>query len=566
MGADEAGAGAVLEALEAAEAAMRRGDLPAALVQARAAVAAGGGPGTRELAGGLLMFEDDIEGARRELEAAFREWKQAGELKAAALTAATLADLHTSWFGNRIAGSGWAARGRRLLDEVGPCVERGYVELAVLACEATDVRALHGAAEMALRLAREYADSDLAVRALADSGYALVLQGRMKEGFGRLDEAMAALSAGEVGNPAVACMSYCALLAACDRTGDVARAEEWTRLVAAALTEPLGNRPRGLHTHCRLVYGSVLCTAGRWDEGEAALLSAAGPDASVIHTHRAEAAIRLASLRVLQGRVDEAFQLVSQHEDRPGACEVLARIHFVRGQLDLATAVANRALRVTGGDQLRTAAITALLVEVALAQDDVSSATNQSQSLARLAEESDSDPLRAEAALAAGRVAAAQPDSAGAVAHFERGLVLLEREDRPFLRAMITLELAHALADASSHAAALDHASVAHRTLERLGATPLADRAAALLRSLGAPRRSGTKPGGIAVAGLTARERQVLSLVRQGLTNSQIGERLYISAKTAEHHLSRVLAKLGARTRAEAAAVAAAADFSAEDR
>jgi DNA-binding NarL/FixJ family response regulator len=47
----------------------------------------------------------------------------------------------------------------------------------------------------------------------------------------------------------------------------------------------------------------------------------------------------------------------------------------------------------------------------------------------------------------------------------------------------------------------------------------------------------------------------VLDLVRRGLTNAQIGERLYISPKTAEHHVSSVLGKLGVRSRAEAAAL-----------
>ncbi len=48
----------------------------------------------------------------------------------------------------------------------------------------------------------------------------------------------------------------------------------------------------------------------------------------------------------------------------------------------------------------------------------------------------------------------------------------------------------------------------------------------------------------------------MLDLLRQGLTNAQIAERLYISAKTAEHHVSRVLTKLGVRSRAEAVALA----------
>jgi DNA-binding NarL/FixJ family response regulator len=52
---------------------------------------------------------------------------------------------------------------------------------------------------------------------------------------------------------------------------------------------------------------------------------------------------------------------------------------------------------------------------------------------------------------------------------------------------------------------------------------------------------------------LTAREREVLELVRQGLSNRQIGQRLFISDKTASVHVSAILRKLGAKSRAEAA-------------
>jgi DNA-binding CsgD family transcriptional regulator len=61
-----------------------------------------------------------------------------------------------------------------------------------------------------------------------------------------------------------------------------------------------------------------------------------------------------------------------------------------------------------------------------------------------------------------------------------------------------------------------------------------------------------------AVGALTPRERQVLELVAEGLTNSQIGARLFISRKTASVHVSAILAKVGATNRAEAAAIYAA--------
>ena len=76
----------------------------------------------------------------------------------------------------------------------------------------------------------------------------------------------------------------------------------------------------------------------------------------------------------------------------------------------------------------------------------------------------------------------------------------------------------------------------------------------------GVPRgpRSSTKEN---PAGLTARQMEVLSLLSEGASNAEIAERLFISAKTVDHHVSAILARLDARTRAEAVSIALQSDL-----
>lgn len=66
--------------------------------------------------------------------------------------------------------------------------------------------------------------------------------------------------------------------------------------------------------------------------------------------------------------------------------------------------------------------------------------------------------------------------------------------------------------------------------------------------------------------GLTEREREILTLVGEGLTNRQIGKRLYLAEKTVKNNISRLLAKLGVERRVQAAVIATQAQVAQEER
>ncbi|MFF1453771.1 response regulator [Streptomyces sp. NPDC058274] len=80
------------------------------------------------------------------------------------------------------------------------------------------------------------------------------------------------------------------------------------------------------------------------------------------------------------------------------------------------------------------------------------------------------------------------------------------------------------------------------------------------------PDPAGTAPGGTRLAGLTGREREVLLAIAQGLTNSEIADRLVLSASTIKTHVSKVLAKIGARDRVQAVIIAYEAGIVGTDR
>ncbi|MDQ6816256.1 MAG: AAA family ATPase [Actinomycetota bacterium] len=139
-----------------------------------------------------------------------------------------------------------------------------------------------------------------------------------------------------------------------------------------------------------------------------------------------------------------------------------------------------------------------------------------------------------------------------------------ESVERPYAAAIARWRAAEAQVAVGDRAAAAQSAAEALQTVRRLGSrwliaelTGLAERARLDLdHGVASARPSTQEDGDDDPFGLTVRERQVLALIAEGATNRQIGAALYMAEKTASVHVSRILGKLGVRSRTEAAAVA----------
>jgi ATP/maltotriose-dependent transcriptional regulator MalT len=375
----------------------------------------------------------------------------------------------------------------------------------------------------------------------------LVFSGLVDEGMAYLDEALAAICGGDVSELPVVEGCLCGLLTACEHTRSVSRAEEWLR--AAERVMRRGNLV-AVAGHCRARYAGILVVAGRWVEAEDELVGALDllPGGTAVWEG---ARCRLADLRLRQGRLEEAEELLTGLDHHEDAVLPFAGLHLARSRPNLAIEVLDRVLGAGSPEHHMTAPLVAMRVEAHLARGDLDAARRSSHELRDLASGQPSTYLRAVAAAARARLCGAAGDG-DARACWHEALTAFVLARMPVDAALARVELARTIA-ADRPSAAIAELEAAHRTFEEVGARRSADEAAAMLRELGGPIKPGPKRG----TQLTRREEEVLEVLALGLSNAEIGERLFISPKTAEHHVGRILSKLGLRSRAEAAAYAA---------
>lgn len=479
-------------------------------------------------------------------EQAFRLRRANGDLCGAARTAAWLAREHAAALGDLPLARGWLARAETVAGGVDDPAAHGWIALSQAAIAVT-VAEQANAAERAVERARAAGDGDLEILALARLGLARVIDGSADAGLAALDEAVVAAAAGDAARASTAGLLCCDLVLAAELAGARDRLSSWFAELERASVASGRPIPFACCTTCSSETAAV---HGEFQDAEQRL------HVAVVELQRSggrsrciQPSTRLAELLLNQGRIEEAQHAIGANDDS-SALLVRARIALAAGEPVLAATLAERAARRSGTASTARPAVLGMLVEAHLAARNETAAGRALEQLAAAVENSPDERARALLALARGRVSAANQDPA-AEGFFEAAL--------DATAGAVCAESAHAylalarLRHADRPSVARVDAKAALRTFEALGHSQLADATAALLRSLGDRSRVGPKD----VGELTKREQEILLLLAQGLTNAEIAARLYISTKTAGNHVSAILAKLGVRSRTEAAAYVA---------
>lgn len=450
-------------------------------------------------------------------------------------------------FDNVAAARGWLVRARRLSAKAREPVVEGWVDLVAgyLAEDAEEGRA-H--LERAAEVARSAADRDLATMALADLGLWRVGRGDVEAGLAMLDEAMTGTIVSPPRMREVVVWSSCNMLAACSLLDDLRRATDWCR--AAERFMDTHGCPF-LLARCRAHYGAVLMSSGRWEEAERELSQALAMAVDTGPGPRTEALGVLAELRRRQGRPELALELLEGPADAAAAAGTRAACLAATGRVEEAREVMRARLALADPADPGFPALVAAAVDAELSAGDVESAASLVEAGSAVWDCPAYARSQGLLARAVGLVAERHGDAATARRELARARDAFLGLDLPFEVARTELDLAHLLAGTEPLAAA-GSARSAWRRLDALGARGALAEAAALLRSLGVVPPAGAR----AREDLSRRERDVLELLAQGLSNPEIAQRLFLSPRTVAHHVSSILRKLGLRSRAEAAAFA----------
>ena len=455
--------------------------------------------------------------------------------------------LNLALRGEVATATGWLARAGRLLErEEADCVERGYLLLPVALeglMETGDYEAADAAAVAALECGERFGDVDLLTFAVHMQGHARIQLGRADEGLRLLDEAMVAVTAGEL-SPVFTGLIYCSVITGCQEIYEYRRAQQWT----AALTRWCQEQPEMISFtgQCLVHRSEIMQMQGSWrDALEEARRACQRFGQGLNQMAAAQAFYRQGEVHRLQGDLvaaEEAYKDASRcgWEPQPG----LALLRLAQGNRSAAAGAIRRVVAETTHPYLRVALLPAH-VEIMLAVGDRDEARRAAQELEELAEHYRSFALGGVAGQTRAMVDLADGDPRAALGALRKASEVWQELQAPYETARVRVLVALACRFLDDEDTAALELEAARQVFEELGAAPDVARVDSI-----------TRPAPPPTHGLSSREVAVLRLVAAGKSNRDIAADLFISEHTVARHLQSIFAKLGVSSRTAASAFA----------
>ncbi len=457
------------------------------------------------------------------------------------------------WIGTQLAirgdmgpATGWLGRAQRLVERDGSeCVEQAYMLLPVAMQHeaAGDYEGAAATAAAAVEAGERFGDRDLFALAAHVQGTILVTDGHVREGLGLLDEAMVAVTAGEV-SPIVSGIVYCGVILACEQIYEVRRAQEWT----AALTRWCEQQPDLLAFtgRCLVHRAQLMQLHGDWrDALEEAGRAGRRFEEAMNRAAAAKACYLRGEVHRLRGQFEPAevsYREASELglEPQPG----WALLRLAQGNGDAAAAAIRRVMGETS-ERLKRAGLLPAYIEIMLVAGDDDEARSGCRELGEIAEEYESALLQAMVAQARGAVELADGDPAAALVNLRRACQAWQELEAPYEEARTRVLIGRAcqgLGDEDAFALELD---AARRIFEEMEAAPDVASVDSLVG------RAEAEPHG-----LSPRELEVLRQVATGKSNREIAAALVISEHTVARHVQNIFTKLDVPSRTAAGAFA----------
>ena len=328
--------------------------------------------------------------------------------------------------------------------------------------------AAHDTAREAAEIAERFDDADLHALALHAQGLSLTRLGRVEDGLALVDEAMLAVTSGEL-SPIVTGLVYCSVIEGCHEVYAMRRAQEWT----TALTQWCAQQPEmvAFTGRCLVHRAEIMQLHGAWQEALEEARRAA-KRRGLGEAGVAQAFYRQGDVHRLQGELaaaENTYRNASRHgwEPQPG----LALLRLAQGNVEAASAAIRRTV-VETSNPLRRAALLAASVEILLAAGDAAGARGASRELGKAAADYEIGMLDALAEHARGAVDLADGKAEPALVSLRRAWQLWSELEAPYEAARARELVGRACRMLGDEDAATLELQAAREVFAELGAMP----------------------------------------------------------------------------------------------